>query len=186
MKVFFATDIHGESAGKFVAAGPHYGVDVAIKQRRHDWQAMVPSSPSTAAGATATAAQPGHRHEPERWEATRPARPVRLTRDEVDAMAADETSSTPGSGRDAQGGRRRMAFADQRLGGDAGRCVSPGQRRHIRDDPVIARRRRAGRGQRLALDGFSLLSSAQPDSEDLARLPEDELRARRDVAMSWT
>ena len=114
--------------------------------------------------------------------------PVRLTRDEVDAWAADPTLVDTRFKAEMLGNVERwMALGDERLAGHRHPLHRlAGQRRHVRDRPDHRARRasRARRGAtRSTLDGFTLVSTgwANPTPWNTFReLPEPELRERID------
>src|SRR4029078_3383986 len=99
MRIFFATDIHGSEGcwRKFLNAGKFHKADVLIMGGDMTGKAMVPI---VANGSTWELELQGQRHvltsedelrEMEKRISDRGYSPVRLTRDEVDAWAADST-----------------------------------------------------------------------------------------------
>jgi Icc-related predicted phosphoesterase len=196
MKVFFATDIHGSEIcwRKFVNAGPHYRADVVIMGGDMTGKAMVP-----------IVADDG------RWEVTlqeqrqilttedevqaiekrisdRGYYPVRLSRDEAMAMAADDALvDARFKAEMLRGVERWMTYAGEKLKGSGIRCiVSPANDDIFEIDPIIAAAEHVelGEGDVKALDGFSLVSLgwANPTPWKTWReLPEAELRARIDA-----
>ena len=145
MRIFFATDIHGSEVcwRKFLNAGKFHKADVLIMGGDMTGKAMVPI---VANGSNWELELQGQHHvlttedelrAMEKRISDRGYYPVRLTRDEVDAWAADptlvDTRFTGGDARQRRaldGARRRAAGGDRhplhRLAG---------QRRHLRDRP---------------------------------------------------
>ena len=113
--------------------------------------------------------------------------PIRLTRDEVDAWAADPTLvDARFKAEMLDNVERWMALGDERLAGTGIRCiVSPANDDIFEIDPIIARAEHLelGEGNTIALDGFTLVSTgwANPTPWNTFReLPEPELRERID------
>jgi Icc-related predicted phosphoesterase len=113
--------------------------------------------------------------------------PVRLTRDEVDAWAADPSLvDTRFTAVMLDNVSRWMALGDVRLAGTGIRCiVSPANDDIFEMDPIIsaATHLELGEGNTIALDGFTLVSTgyANPTPWNTFReLPEPELRERID------
>jgi Icc-related predicted phosphoesterase len=199
MKVFFATDIHGSEIcwKKFVAAGPHYGADLVIMGGDMTGKAMVPIVAADG-GWEVTLQEQRHQlateddvRAMEKRISDRGYYPVRVSRDEVDAMAADEALvDTRFRAEMLRAVERWMAFADERLGGTKVRCVvSPANDDIFEIDPIIqaARHVEYGEGNILAFDGFSLLSLgwANPTPwKTFRELPEPDLRARIDAMVA--
>ncbi len=117
--------------------------------------------------------------------------PVRLTREEVDAWAADPALVDTRFKREMLAMVERwMALADERLAGTGIRCVvSPANDDIFEIDPIIDRRQpvELGEANTIALDGFALVSTgwANPDAVEhvpraaRARAPEADRRAGR-------
>ncbi len=113
--------------------------------------------------------------------------PVRLTRDEVDAWAADSTLvDTRFKAEMLASVERWMALGDERLAGTGIRCiVSPANDDMFEIDPIIERAEHLelGEANTIELDGFTLVSTgwANPTPWNTFReLPEPELRERID------
>jgi Icc-related predicted phosphoesterase len=113
--------------------------------------------------------------------------PVRLTRDEVEAWAADATLVDTRFKAEMLGSVERwMALGDERLTGTGIRCVvSPANDDIFEIDPIIARAEliELGEANTIDLAGFTLVSTgwANPTPWNTFReLPEPELRERID------
>jgi Icc-related predicted phosphoesterase len=195
MRIFFATDIHGSEMcwRKFLNAGKFHKADVLIMGGDMTGKAMVPI---VADGSSWELELQGQKHvltsedelkAMEKRIADRGYYPIRLSRDEVDAWAADPTLV------DARftevmldNVTRWMALGDERLAGTGIRCiVSPANDDIFEMDPIIAgaRHLELGEGNTIALDGFTLVSTgyANPTPWNTFReLPEPELRERID------
>jgi Icc-related predicted phosphoesterase len=195
MRIFFATDIHGSEMcwRKFLNAGKFHKADVLIMGGDMTGKAMVPI---IADGSNWELELQGQRHvlttddelhAMEKRISDRGYYPVRLSRDEVDAWAADPALV------DARftavmldNVTRWMALGDERLAGTGIRCiVSPANDDIFEMDPIIsaATHLELGEGNTIALDGFTLVSTgyANPTPWNTFReLPEPELRERID------
>ena len=196
MRVFFATDIHGSEVcwRKFLNAGKFHKADVLIMGGDMTGKAMVPI---VANGSNWELELQGQHHvlttedelrAMEKRISDRGYYPIRLTRDEVDAWAADADARR----RAVQGGdarqRRALDGARRRAAGGHRHPLHrvAGQRRHLRARPDHRARRasRAGRGRTRSR------SMASPSSRPARpiptpwntyrELPEPELRERID------
>ena len=195
MRVFFATDIHGSDIcwRKFLNAGKFHKADVLIMGGDMTGKAMVPI---VAHGSNWELELQGQKHvlttdaelqAMEKRISDRGYYPVRLTRDEVDAWAADPSLvDTRFTAVMLDNVTRWMALGDERLAGTGIRCiVSPANDDIFEMDPIIsaATHLELGEGNTIALDGFTLVSTgyANPTPWNTFReLPEPELRERID------
>ncbi|MFZ5854404.1 MAG: metallophosphoesterase family protein [Chloroflexota bacterium] len=195
MRIFFATDVHGSEVcwRKFLNAGAFHKADVLIMGGDMTGKAMVPVV-STPVGWEVTVQ--GQRHALSSEDEVRAMEkrirdrgyyPVRLTRDEVDAWAADPVLvDTRFRSEMLASVERWMALAAERLAGSGIRCiVSPANDDMFEVDSIIDRAERVelGEGNTIELDGFTLVSTgwANPTPWNTYReLPEPELRQRID------
>ena len=195
MRIFFATDVHGSEVcwRKFLNAGAFHKADVLIMGGDMTGKAMVPVV-STPVGWEVTVH--GQRHALSSEDEVRAMEkrirdrgyyPVRLTRDEVDAWAADPVLvDTRFRSEMLASVERWMALAAERLAGSGIRCiVSPANDDMFEVDSIIDRAERVelGEGNTIELDGFTLVSTgwANPTPWNTYReLPEPELRQRID------
>lgn len=195
MRIFFATDVHGSEVcwRKFLNAGAFHKADILIMGGDMTGKAMVPIVGRDGAWQL-TLQEQEHRLTSEAEVAAMEKRildrgyyPVRLTKDEVDAWAADpELVTTRFKAEMLRAVERWMALADERLRGTATRCVvSPANDDMFEIDPIIdaAERVELGEGNTIAFDGFSMVSTgwANPTPWNTFReMPEDQLRQRID------
>lgn len=195
MRVFFATDIHGSDVcwRKFLNAGAFHKADVLIMGGDMTGKAMVPVV-STTGGWEVTIQDQRHVLSSEDEVRAMEKRirdrgyyPVRLTRDEVEAWAADpELVDARFRSEMLASVERWMALADERLAGTGIRCVvSPANDDMFEIDPIIDRASHVelGEANAIELDGFTLVSTgwANPTPWNTYReLPEPELRERID------
>jgi Icc-related predicted phosphoesterase len=195
VRIFFATDIHGSDVcwRKFLNAGQFHKADVLLMGGDMTGKAMVPI---VADGSNWDLELQGQQHTLTTEEEVRSMEkrisdrgyyPVRLTRDEVDAWAADATLVDIRFKSEMLGSVERwMALGDERLAGTGIRCVvSPANDDIFEIDPIIERAEliELGEGNTIALDGFTLVSTgwANPTPWNTFReLPEDQLRTRID------
>ena len=195
MRLFFATDIHGSEIcwRKFLNAGTFHNADVLIMGGDMTGKAMVPIV-ATNGGWEVTLQE--QRYElatedelraMEKRIGGRGYYPVRLSRDELDAWAADQALVDARFKAEMLAAVERwMALADERLAGKGIRCVvSPANDDMFEIDPIIdaARQVELGEANTIALDGFTLVSTgwANPTPwKTFRELPEPELRERID------
>jgi Icc-related predicted phosphoesterase len=195
VRIFFATDIHGSDVcwRKFLNAGKFHKADVLIMGGDMTGKAMVPI---VANGGSWELTLQEQRHvlstedelkAMEKRISDRGYYPVRLSRDEFDALSADpgavDTRFRQEMLRSVEGW---LALADERLAGTGIRCVvSPANDDIFEIDPLIeaATLVDLGESNTITLDGFTLVSTgwANPTPwKTFRELPEDELRARID------
>ena len=195
MRIFFATDIHGSDVcwRKFLNAGKFHKADVLIMGGDMTGKAMVPI---VANGGSWELTLQEQRHvlttedelkAMEKRISDRGYYPVRLSRDEFDALSADpdlvDARFRQEMLRSVEGW---LALADERLKGTGIRCVvSPANDDIFEIDPLIeaAELVELGESNSIALDDFTLVSTgwANPTPwKTFRELPEDELRARID------
>jgi Icc-related predicted phosphoesterase len=195
MRLFFATDIHGSEIcwRKFLNAGAFHNADVLIMGGDMTGKAMVPIVAANGGWEVTVQEQ--------RFELTtedellamekriggRGYYPVRLSREELDAWAADPSLVDARFKAEMLAAVERwMALADERLAGKGIRCVvSPANDDMFEIDPIIdaARQVELGEANTIALDGFTLVSTgwANPTPwKTFRELPEPELRERID------
>jgi Icc-related predicted phosphoesterase len=195
VRIFFATDIHGSDVcwRKFLNAGKFHKADGLIMGGDTTGKAMVPIV--TNGGSWELTLQE-QRHvlttedeltSMEKRISDRGYYPVRLSRDEFEALSADpeavDARFRQEMLRSVEGW---LALADERLKGTGIRCVvSPANDDIFEIDPLIeaATLVDLGESNSIALDGFTLVSTgwANPTPWNTFReLPEDQLRARID------
>ena len=196
MRVFFATDIHGSEVcwRKFLNAGKFHKADVLIMGGDMTGKAMVPIVGQRRGWELELQ---GQRHvlttedevrAMEKRISDRGYYPVRLTRDEVDAWAADPTlvdtrfkaemlgivERWMALGRRAPRGHRASAASCRRPTTTSSRSTRSSTRAELVE---------LGEANTIALDGFTLVSTgwANPTPWNTFReLPEPELRERID------
>jgi len=193
MRLFFATDIHGSDVcwRKFLNAGSFHRADVLIMGGDMTGKAMVPIVGVNGHWEVTVQEQlhvldgDAELTAMEKRIADRGYYPVRVSPDELAAMAADETLVDARFRAEMlRSVERWMELAAQKLAGTGIRCiVSPANDDIFEIDPIIeaAPAVELGEGTVLDLAGFALLSLgwANPTPWDTWReLPEDQLRAR--------
>ncbi len=195
MRIFFATDIHGSDVcwRKFLNAGKFHKADVLIMGGDMTGKAMVPIV-QTDGGWEVTLQEQFQRladetevQAMEKRISGRGYYPVRVTRDELAAWAADQSLVDARFKAEMLASVERwMALADERLAGSGIRCiVSPANDDMFEIDPIIDRATipELGEANAIELEGFSLVSTgwANPTPWNTFReLPEPELRKRID------
>ena len=200
MRVYFATDIHGSDVcwKKFLNAASHYRADVLIMGGDMTGKAMVPIVAAGGGSWDVTIQEQRHRlsgedevRAMEKRISDRGYYPVRVTPDELAALAADETLVDARFRHEMLASVERwMALADEKLRDGKVRCiVSPANDDIFEVDPVIraAARVEYGEGNLIDIGGFTLVSLgwANPTPWKTWReLPEPELRARIDALMA--
>lgn len=193
LKVFYATDLHGSEVcwRKLVNAGPFYGADVVICGGDMTGKAMIPIVDEGSGWRVTFQDLPyaldseDQVREIEKKIINRGYYPVRMSRDEMAALVADQDLvdqrfkeamlTTVG---------RWMDIAQEKLAGtDIRLIVCPGNDDMFEVDKVIARSDvvEMGEGKVLDLGGFSMVSMGwtNPTPWNTYReAPEDKLRAR--------
>ncbi len=195
MRIFFATDVHGSEVcwRKFLNAGKYHKADVLIMGGDMTGKAMVPIVESNGGWEAVVQGQrqilptEDDARAMEKRISDRGYYPVRLSKDEVDAWAADPVLvDTRFRHEMLTMVERWMALADERLAGTGIRCVvSPANDDMFEIDPIIAAASQVelGEANAIDLDGFALVSTgwANPTPWNTFReLPEPELRKRID------
>src|SRR4029079_12565979 len=169
--ILLASDIHGSEVcwRKFLNAGKFHKADVLIMGGDMTGKAMVPIVLN---GRAWELELQGQRHvlttedevrAMEKRISDRGYYPVRLTREEVDAWAADQ-SLVDARFKDEMLGNveRWMALGDERLAGTGIRCVvSPANDDMFEIDPIIesAQHLELGEANIIPLDGLTLIST---------------------------
>ena len=171
MRIFFATDVHGSEVcwRKFLNAGKYHKADVLIMGGDMTGKAMVPIVESNGGWEAVVQGQrqvlttEDDARAMEKRISDRGYYPVRLSKDEVDAWAADpELVDTRFKREMLTMVERWMALADERLAGTGIRCVvSPANDDMFEIDPIIdaARQVELGEANAIDLDGFALVST---------------------------
>jgi Icc-related predicted phosphoesterase len=199
MRIFFATDIHGSEVcwRKFLNAGAFHKADVLIMGGDMTGKAMVPIVATnggwevTVQGQKSVLTTEDEVRAMEKRIGDRGYYPVRLSRDEIDAWAADPALVDTRFKAEMLGAVERwMALADERLAVSGVRCVvSPANDDMFEIDPIIDRAKlvELGEANTISLDGFTLVSTgwANPTPWNTFReLPEPELRERIDALVA--
>jgi len=199
MRIFFATDIHGSEVcwRKFLNAAAFHKADVLIMGGDMTGKAMVPIVVD-GSGWEVTLQDQRHALATEADVAAMEKRirdrgyyPVRSTREEVSAWAADE---------EAVAARFRaeilasvegwMALADERLAGKGVRCiVSPANDDMFEIDPIVAAAKHVelGEAAAIAVDGISVVSTGWCNPtpwHTFRELEEPALRERIDALVA--
>jgi uncharacterized protein len=193
LKVFYATDLHGSEVcwRKLVNAGPFYGADVVICGGDMTGKAMIPIVHDGATWKVTFQDLPYTLDADDQVQAmekriiNRGYYPVRVTREEMDALAGDQALvdqrfkdamlSTVG---------RWMDIAGEKLAGTGIRLiVCPGNDDMFEVDKVIAGSEvvEMGEARVLDLDGFSMVSMGWTNPtpwKTYREAPEDKLRTR--------
>jgi uncharacterized protein len=193
LKVFYATDLHGSEVcwRKLVNAGPFYGADVVVCGGDMTGKAMVPIVKE---GSRHEVTLQDHRstlHTEEEVRATekkianRGYYPVRVSREEMDALAADPELVEERFKQEILASVERwMDVAEQKLAGtDIRVIVCPGNDDIFEVDKVIGRSEivEIGEARVLDLGGLSMVSMGwtNPTPWNTYReAPEDKLRTR--------
>jgi Icc-related predicted phosphoesterase len=172
MRLFFATDLHGSEIcwRKFLNSGPHYGVDAivlggdmtgkALVPVVHDggdnWHATLLENRETLVGEEQVAAF-------EQAVIRRGYYPFRTTREEVDALSADEERwHALFHDHMLKTVARWMEIADEKLEGTGLACfVCPGNDDQLDVDEVIeqAKHVQLAEGRVVEIDGFQMAST---------------------------
>ena len=199
MRIFFATDVHGSEVcwRKFLNAGAFHKADVLIMGGDMTGKAMAPIVATTGGWELNLQDQ---RHEltteddvraMEKRISDRGYYPIRLTRDEVDAWAADPALVDERFKAEiVRGVERWMALADERLAASNVRCVvSPANDDMFEIDPIIDRAAHVdlGEANTIDLDGLALVSTGWTNPtpwNTFREMPEAELRTRIDEIVS--
>jgi len=195
MRIFFATDVHGSDIcwRKFLNAGTFHKADVLIMGGDMTGKAMVPIV-ANGSGWDVTIQDQHHALTTEAEVAAMEKRisdrgyyPIRLSREEVDAWAADASLvDARFKAEIVHGVERWMAIADEKLRGSQIRCiVSPANDDMFEIDEIIERADSAILGEAVAIDleGLTMISTGWTNPtpwNTFRELPEDQLRARID------
>lgn len=170
-RLFFATDIHGSEVcwRKFLNAGKHYETDVIVLGGDMTGKALVPIVEAGGHWTASLFDVPRELHsddevlEFEEAVRRRGYYPFRTTRDEIEALEADEALREQ-IFRDQMLAtvEKWMALADERLADEEIRCyVCPGNDDRFEVDEVIANAKRVelAEGKVLEIDGFQIAST---------------------------
>ena len=195
MRIFYATDVHGSDIcwRKFLNAGTFHKADVLIMGGDMTGKAMVPIVASgsnwelTLQDQKLTLTTEAEVVAMEKRIADRGYYPIRLTREEVDAWAADASLvDARFKAEIIHGVERWMAIADEKLRGSQIRCiVSPANDDMFEIDEIIERAHSAilGEAVTIDLDGLTMISTGWTNPtpwNTFRELPEDQLLARID------
>jgi uncharacterized protein len=193
LKIFYATDLHGSEVcwRKLVNAGPFYGADVVICGGDMTGKAMIPL---VGEGGRRDVFFQDNRFSLdsedevqaiEKKIVNRGYYPVRVTREEMDALSADQ-SLVDRKFKEAMLStvQRWMDIAEEKLSGtDIRLVVCPGNDDMFEVDKVIAQSGSVEMGEATALDvgGFSMISMGWTNPtpwKTYREAPEDKLRVR--------
>lgn len=195
MRLFYATDVHGSDVcwRKFLNAGTFHKADVLIMGGDMTGKAMVPI---VANGSAWELTLQDQKHiltteaeivAMEKRISDRGYYPIRLSREEVDAWAADPSLvDARFKAEIVHGVERWMAIAADKLGGSGIRCiVSPANDDMFEIDEIIERADAAILGEAVAIDleGLTMISTGWTNPtpwNTFRELPEDQLRAKID------
>jgi Icc-related predicted phosphoesterase len=195
MRIFYATDVHGSDIcwRKFLNAGTFHKADVLIMGGDMTGKAMVPIV-ANGSGWDVTIQDQHHALATEAELTAMEKRisdrgyyPIRLSREEVDAWAADASLvDARFKAEIVHGVERWMAIADEKLRGSQIRCiVSPANDDMFEIDEFIERAAIPVLGEAVAIDleGLTMISTGWTNPtpwNTFRELPEDQLRARID------
>jgi Icc-related predicted phosphoesterase len=193
LKIFYATDLHGSEVcwRKLVNAGPFYGADVVICGGDMTGTAMIPL---VGEGGRRDVFFQDHRFSLdsedevqaiEKKIVNRGYYPVRVSREEMEALSADQ-SLVDQRFKEAMLStvQRWMDIAEEKLSGtDIRLVVCPGNDDMFEVDKVIAQSGSVEMGEATALDlgGFSMISMGWTNPtpwKTYREAPEDKLRIR--------
>jgi uncharacterized protein len=193
LKIFYATDLHGSEVcwRKLVNAGPFYGADVVICGGDMTGKAMIPL---VGEGGRRDVFFQDHRFSLdsedevqaiEKKIVNRGYYPVRVSREEMEALSADQ-SLVDQRFKEAMLStvQRWMDIAEEKLSGtDIRLVVCPGNDDMFEVDKVIAQSGSVEMGEATALDlgGFSMISMGWTNPtpwKTYREAPEDKLRIR--------
>jgi Icc-related predicted phosphoesterase len=195
MRIFFATDVHGSDIcwRKFLNAGTFHKADVLIMGGDMTGKAMVPIV-ANGSGWDVTIQDQHHALTTEAEVTAMEKRisdrgyyPIRLSREEVDAWAADASLvDARFKAEIVHGVERWMAIADEKLRGSQIRCiVSPANDDMFEIDEIIERADSAVLGEAVPIDlgGLTMISTGWTNPtpwNTFREMPEDQLRAKID------
>jgi uncharacterized protein len=195
VRIFYATDVHGSDVcwRKFLNAGAFHKADVLVMGGDMTGKAMVPIV-ANGSGWEVTIQDQHHDLATEAELVAMEKRisdrgyyPVRLSRDEVLAWAADPALvDVRFRAEIVQGVERWMAIADEKLRGSQVRCiVSPANDDMFEIDEIIERAHSPILGEAVPIDleGLTMISTGWTNPtpwNTFRELPEDQLRAKID------
>lgn len=195
MRIFYATDVHGSDIcwRKFLNAGAFHKADVLIMGGDMTGKAMVPivangsSWELTLQDQKLTLTTEAEVVAMEKRISDRGYYPIRLTREEVNAWAADPSLvDVRFKAEIVHGVERWMAIADEKLRGSQIRCiVSPANDDMFEIDEIIERATIPVLGEAVAIDleGLTMISTGWTNPtpwNTFRELPEDQLRVKID------